>query len=55
MRITWHGHSCFEVKDRVTVVTDPHDGSNHELAKVGASFGVIKLATDRPHWSDDGR
>ena len=28
MRITWHGHSCFEVKDRVTVVTDPHDGKS---------------------------
>jgi L-ascorbate metabolism protein UlaG (beta-lactamase superfamily) len=28
MRITWHGHSCFEVKDGVTVVTDPHDGKS---------------------------
>lgn len=28
MRIIWHGHSCFEVKDAVTVVTDPHDGKS---------------------------
>ena len=25
-----------------------------ELHKVGASYGVIKLASDPPHWSDDG-
>jgi L-ascorbate metabolism protein UlaG (beta-lactamase superfamily) len=28
MRITWHGHSCFEVKDSLTIVTDPHDGKS---------------------------
>ncbi|MBI0584047.1 MAG: MBL fold metallo-hydrolase [Methanomassiliicoccus sp.] len=28
MRIIWHGHSCFEVKDAVTVVMDPHDGKS---------------------------
>ena len=28
MRIIWHGHSCFEIKDAVTVVTDPHDGKS---------------------------
>ena len=28
MRIIWHGHSCFEIKDTVTVVTDPHDGKS---------------------------
>lgn len=28
MRIIWHGHSCFEIKDSVTVVTDPHDGKS---------------------------
>jgi len=25
-----------------------------DLNPVGASFGVIKLVSDRPHWSDDG-
>jgi len=32
----------------------PRDGTNRELAQVGASFGVVKLATDPPHWSNDG-
>lgn len=32
----------------------PHDGTNPDLAKIGASYGVIKLPTDRPHWSADG-
>ena len=36
------------------ILTDPRDGTNHELIRVGASFGVIKLVTDNPHWSDDG-
>ncbi|WP_284618397.1 hypothetical protein [Aquabacterium humicola] len=26
-----------------------------ELHELGGSFGVIKLASDPPHWSDDGR
>lgn len=26
MRIRWHGHSCFEVSNNITIVTDPHDG-----------------------------
>jgi hypothetical protein len=37
------------------ILTEPRDGTNRELVKIGKSFGVIKLETDRPHWSDDGR
>jgi L-ascorbate metabolism protein UlaG (beta-lactamase superfamily) len=37
MRITWHGHSCFEVKDGVTIVTDPHDGKS-----IGIKQPVVK-------------
>jgi hypothetical protein len=36
------------------IMTRPFDGTNPELVKVGASYGVFKLASDRPHWSDDG-
>jgi len=36
------------------ILTAPHDGSNPDLIKVGASYGVRKLISDRPHWSDDG-
>jgi L-ascorbate metabolism protein UlaG (beta-lactamase superfamily) len=28
MKIIWHGHSCFEVRDSTTIVTDPHDGKS---------------------------
>jgi L-ascorbate metabolism protein UlaG (beta-lactamase superfamily) len=28
MRIIWHGHSCFEVRDGAVIVTDPHDGKS---------------------------
>ena len=26
LQIRWHGHSCFEITNDVTIVTDPHDG-----------------------------
>jgi hypothetical protein len=32
----------------------PRSGSNPQLIHVGATFGVIKLVNDPPHWSDDG-
>lgn len=36
-------------------ITDlPRSGANPHLQLVGASYGVIKLATDPPHWSSDG-
>ncbi len=28
IRIRWHGHSCFEIGDHLTIVTDPHDGKS---------------------------
>lgn len=30
-------------------------GTSDELYALGASFGVRKLVSDPPHWSDDGR
>jgi len=57
MSIVWDGRLSLRDFDGNShyILTDPHDGTNPELVKIGASFGVIKLATDRPHWSDDGR
>ena len=26
LQIRWHGHSCFEITNDITIVTDPHDG-----------------------------
>ncbi len=31
------------------------NGANRELHAVGESYGVIKLVSDPPHWSADGR
>jgi len=28
LQIRWHGHSCFEIKGDITLVTDPHDGKS---------------------------
>ena len=28
MWLRWHGHSCFELRDGATVITDPHDGKS---------------------------
>ena len=36
------------------ISSPPRNGSNPDLVKVGATFGVIKLVSDPPHWSDDG-
>ena len=38
----------------VALSTAPRDGSHPALHKVGASYGVIKLLSDPPHWSVDG-
>lgn len=59
MTISWTGDLTINNQTGTAVVikTDPKTGMNAELAKVGATYGVIKFvggATDAPHWSDDG-
>jgi hypothetical protein len=56
MTIAWQGRLSVRDFDGNVhyVLTEPRDGTNPEVAKIGATFGVIKLATDPPHWSDDG-
>lgn len=41
-------------------ITDAHDvihlcTKTEDLYAIGASYGVYKLLTDSPHWSEDGR
>jgi len=36
------------------ITSEPRNGSNPVVIQVGASFGVVKLVSDPPHWSDDG-
>jgi hypothetical protein len=56
MTISWQGTLNiidFNGQERV-ISMPPRSGSNQALVDVGRSFGVIKLMTDPPHWSDDG-
>jgi hypothetical protein len=56
MTITWNDRLNVRDYDGNShyILTEPRDGTNPELVKIGASFGVIKLLSDRPHWSDNG-
>lgn len=57
MTITWAG--TLRIRDKTGArhsITTPRSGdANRELHAVGASYGVIKLLSDPPHWSDTGR
>jgi hypothetical protein len=54
--ITWKGHLKIAGKDgKIVTICAPHNGANNEaLHQLGAGYGVIKLASDPPHWSTDG-
>jgi hypothetical protein len=56
MTIGWNG--TLNIRDfngqAHAIASGPQNGSNSQLIAVGATFGVIKLVTDPPHWSDDG-
>src|SRR5262249_6641788 len=58
MNITWT-KATLQVKDasgNVVNVTGAKNGAdNTQLHAVGATYGVIKLVKDKPHWSSDGR
>lgn len=57
MSITWAGDLVLPSGQGnvVTITSTPRTGAgNTSLHSVGASYGVKKLVTDPPHWSDDG-
>jgi hypothetical protein len=56
MTIGWKGTLRITDFDGRAHVIDssPRTGSNPQLIQVGTSFGVRKLVSDPPHWSDDG-
>ncbi|MBN8812700.1 MULTISPECIES: hypothetical protein [unclassified Sphingomonas] len=57
MTIGWNG--TIKVRDKQgkpREIAAPRSGdTNPDLHRVGATYGVIKLVSDPPHWSDDGR
>jgi peptidoglycan hydrolase-like protein with peptidoglycan-binding domain len=57
MDVRWSGDlPIIDGKGQVVIIkSGSRDGTNRELHKVGASYGVKKLLGDKPHWSSDGR
>ncbi len=43
MRIVWHGHSCFEYTDGITVVLDPHDGRSIGIKPPSVRADVVLM------------
>jgi hypothetical protein len=56
MDISWVGDLTISNADGSTTVISaaPANGQNPALHQVGATYGVIKLLTDPPHWSSTG-
>lgn len=55
MTIGWDGTlSIRDFNGQMHSIDGPRDGSNPLLQAVGKSYGVVKLPSDPPHWSDDG-
>ncbi len=55
MVIGWTG--TIKIKDangKSSMLSSPGNGTNSALHKIGATYGVIKLLSDPPHWSSDG-
>ena len=46
MRITWHGHSCFEINDSIDLVLDPHDGYSLGLRKPDTKADLVIISHD---------
>lgn len=42
--IRWHGHSCFEISDDITIVTDPHDGKSIGIHTPLVSADIILVS-----------
>lgn len=47
--VKWHGHSCFEFRNTVTILTDPHDGSSLGLPTPDAKPSIVLIS----HAHDD--
>lgn len=55
MTISWAGDlKIADAKGKLVTVGSPRTGQNSTLVNVGATYKVIKLISDPPHWSADG-
>lgn len=46
LKIRWHGHSCFEVTDDLTLITDPHDGKSIGIPAPNVHADIILISHD---------
>jgi L-ascorbate metabolism protein UlaG (beta-lactamase superfamily) len=46
LQIRWHGHACFEIKNDVTLVTDPHDGKSIGIPAPIVAGDIILVTHD---------
>jgi L-ascorbate metabolism protein UlaG (beta-lactamase superfamily) len=46
LQIRWHGHSCFEITDDLTLVTDPHDGKSIGIPTPSVQGDIILVSHD---------
>ena len=46
LQIRWHGHSCFEIKDDIILVTDPHDGKSIGIPAPNIEGDIILVSHD---------
>jgi L-ascorbate metabolism protein UlaG (beta-lactamase superfamily) len=44
MKICWYGHSCFEIANNLTIVTDPHDGRSIGIGKPEVEADIILVS-----------
>ena len=44
LQIRWHGHSCFEITNDVTIVTDPHDGKSIGIPAPSVKGDIILVS-----------
>jgi L-ascorbate metabolism protein UlaG (beta-lactamase superfamily) len=46
LQIRWHGHSCFEITNDITLVTDPHDGRSIGIPTPSVTGDIILVTHD---------
>jgi L-ascorbate metabolism protein UlaG (beta-lactamase superfamily) len=46
IQVRWHGHSCFEIKNELTIITDPHDGKSIGIPAPNVEGDIILVSHD---------
>jgi len=46
LEIRWHGHSCFEISNEQTLVTDPHDGKSIGIPTPFVKADIVLVSHD---------